>query len=160
MGEVDPAIDAFSLALRNASSNSTAIFLGDNIYPIGFTNKKGDKELAEHRLKVQTDAVKDFDGETIFIPGNHDWYSGLKGLKRQEKFVEDALGKNTFLPENGCPIQKVNIAVALLYNLSPQYQRKQISILGFHCAYMNLSNSMTQCRNNGYPLHRIPNLQP
>ncbi|MCA0132562.1 metallophosphoesterase [Winogradskyella alexanderae] len=110
MGEVDPAIDAFSLTLRKASSNSTAIFLGDNIYPIGFTNKKGDKELAEHRLKVQTDAVKDFDGETIFIPGNHDWYSGLKGLKRQEKFVEDALGKNTFLPENGCPIQKVKIA--------------------------------------------------
>ena len=36
--------------------------------------------------------------------------NGLKGLKRQEKYIEDKLGKNTFLPENGCPIEKVNIS--------------------------------------------------
>ena len=53
----------------------------------------------KHRIKIQTDAVKDFKGETVFLPGNHDWYSGLKGLKRQEKIVEDQLGKDTFLPE-------------------------------------------------------------
>ena len=44
-------------------------------------------------------------GNAIFIPGNHDWYSGLSGLKRQEKYIEDKLGKNTFLPENGCPLE-------------------------------------------------------
>jgi len=109
LGEVDLAIEEFGLALSQATSNSTAIFLGDNIYEKGFTNKKGEEELAEHRIKVQLDAVKDFMGETIFIPGNHDWYSGLKGLKRQEKFVEKALGENTFLPENGCPLEKVKI---------------------------------------------------
>ena len=54
--------------------------------------------------------MKNFKGNTVFIPGNHDWYSGLKGLKKQEKFIEDALGKNTFLPENGCPIKKVSIS--------------------------------------------------
>ncbi len=48
---------------------------------------------------MQTDIGKKFPGKTIFIPGNHDWYSGLKGLKKQEKLVEKALGKNTFLPE-------------------------------------------------------------
>ena len=37
--------------------------------------------------------VKDFKGNTIFIPGNHDWYSnGLKGLKRQEKYVTKTYG--------------------------------------------------------------------
>ena len=47
----------------------------------------------------------------LFIPGNHDWYAnGLKGLKNQEKFIEDALGKNTFQPENGCPLERIEIS--------------------------------------------------
>ncbi|MDC0006911.1 metallophosphoesterase [Winogradskyella sp.] len=111
LGKTDLAIQDFKKALNAASSNSIAIFLGDNIYPKGFSNKdKKTKNLAEHRLKVQTDAAKKFKGTTVFIPGNHDWYSGLKGLKRQEKFIEEELGKNTFLPENGCPIDKVKIS--------------------------------------------------
>lgn len=111
LGETDQAIKDFEVALSKASKNSTAIFLGDNIYPVGFNTKnKKKEELSQHRIKVQTDAAKNFKGQTVIIPGNHDWYSGLKGLKRQEKFVEDALGKNTFLPENGCPIEKVKIS--------------------------------------------------
>ena len=110
--ESSKAISAFKKELSEASKNSTVIFLGDNIYPKGLP-KKGEKgrASAENQLNAQIDAVKDFKGETIFIPGNHDWYSnGLKGLKRQEKYIEDALGKNTFLPENGCPIEKVDIS--------------------------------------------------
>ena len=69
------------------------------------------RKFAEHQLDVQADAVKNFDGKTIFIPGNHDWYSdGLNGLDRQERYIEDKIGKNTFLPENGCPIEKVDIS--------------------------------------------------
>jgi hypothetical protein len=47
----------------------------------------------------------------LFIPGNHDWYAkdGVKGLKRQEKFIEDQLKKSSYLPSNGCPIDKVNV---------------------------------------------------
>ena len=105
-GETELAINDFEMALSKASKNSTAIFLGDNIYPKGFDGKK----ISKQRLRVQTDAVQNFEGETIFIPGNHDWYSGIDGLKDQEKFVEKALGKNTFLPENGCPIEKVKIS--------------------------------------------------
>ena len=111
-GNSTPAIEAFQKALAQAPKNSTALFLGDNIYPDGLPTKNdAERSLAEHRLQVQIDAVKEFKGETIFIPGNHDWYNeGTYGLKRQEKFVEDALGKNTFLPEDGCPIEKVNIS--------------------------------------------------
>ncbi len=112
IGSSSEALLAFKTELSKASKNSTAIFLGDNIYPNGLPNK-GDEgyDFAEHQLKIQTNAVKDFKGEAIFIPGNHDWYSnGLEGLKRQEKYIENALGKNTFLPENGCPIEKVNIS--------------------------------------------------
>ncbi len=110
LAETDKAILEFQKTLDKASSNSTAIFLGDNIYPNGFTDKAGQKELAEHRIQVQVEAVKNFKGRSIFIPGNHDWYSGVEGLKRQEKFVEDALGKNSFLPEKGCPIEKEKIS--------------------------------------------------
>jgi len=111
LGTQSEALKDFKKELSKASENSTAIFLGDNIYPKGLP-EKGDENrvFAEHQLNMQTDAVKDFKGRTIFIPGNHDWYSnGIKGLKRQEKYIEDILGKNTFLPENGCPIEKVDI---------------------------------------------------
>ena len=110
--ESSKAIANFNNELSKASKNSTVIFLGDNIYPKGLPKKdaKG-RTLAENQLNTQINAVKDFKGRTVFIPGNHDWYSdGLKGLKRQEKYIEDAIGKNTFLPENGCPIEDVDIS--------------------------------------------------
>ncbi len=98
--------------LNNASKNSTLLFLGDNIYPAGMP-KKGHKQraFAEHQLNIQTDITKNFKGKSIFIPGNHDWYSnGLKGLERQEKYITKILGKGSFLPKDGCPIDKVTIS--------------------------------------------------
>jgi len=112
IGTQTDAIKDFKSELSKASKNSTALFLGDNIYPAGLPKKNHEqREFAEHQLNVQTNAVENFKGETIFIPGNHDWYSnGLKGLKREEKYIEGILGKNTFLPKNGCPIEKINIS--------------------------------------------------
>jgi len=112
IGESSKTIQFFKEELAKAPKNSTAIFLGDNIYENGLPKKNHkDRAFAEHQLNTQTDAVSKFKGETIFIPGNHDWYSnGLEGLKRQEKFIENALGKNTFLPENGCPIENVHVS--------------------------------------------------
>ncbi|WP_282136454.1 metallophosphoesterase [Seonamhaeicola maritimus] len=112
IGSQSVAVKKFKEALIKADENSTVLFLGDNIYPKGLPKKSEEsRAFAEHQLNVQTDAVKDFKGRTVFIPGNHDWYSnGLKGLKRQENYIEDILGKNTFLPENGCPLEKVEIS--------------------------------------------------
>jgi len=110
LGASSEVLNAFKEELNTASKQSTAIFLGDNIYPIGFPDKNHKyRSVAEKRIKAQTDVAQGFKGRTVFIPGNHDWYSGVKGLKRQEEFVEDALGKNTFLPENGCPIEKIHV---------------------------------------------------
>ena len=88
IGTSSIALQSFKKELSRAKENSTAIFLGDNIYEKGLP-KKGheNRTYAEHQLNVQTDVVKDFKGKTIFIPGNHDWYSGLSGLKRQEKYI-------------------------------------------------------------------------
>lgn len=101
-----PALAALKNELSSASKNGTLLFLGDNIYPKGLEKN----QLSKDRLDVQIDLGKAYAGRTIFIPGNHDWYSGMDALKDQEKRVEKALGKNSFLPENGCPIKKVNIS--------------------------------------------------
>ncbi len=94
------------------TSNATTVYLGDNVYPFGLPDKSSEKRAqAEIDLNLQINAVTNFDGRTVFIPGNHDWYAkGIKGLKNQEKYIEDALGKNTFLPENGCPLESVEIS--------------------------------------------------
>lgn len=102
--------------LEEASTNSTVLFLGDNIYEKGLPQKEHpERALAEHRLDVQIDLLEGYKGRPIFIPGNHDYYAdGLKGLKRQEKYIENALGKNAFLPENGCPLKKITVSEDLI----------------------------------------------
>ncbi len=97
--------------LKKASKKSTLLFLGDNIYPKGFPTDNGDdKALAETKLTNQLKLAKGFKGKTIFIPGNHDWYSGIKGLELQADFVTKSLNdKKAFLPRKSCPIEDVKI---------------------------------------------------
>ena len=84
--------------LQDAPENSSVIFLGDNVYQHGIPKKDSEGyELAKHRLQTQIKSVNNYKGQAIFIPGNHDYHSdGIKGLKRQENLVEDALGKGSF----------------------------------------------------------------
>lgn len=96
--------------LDKADSASALIFLGDNIYPKGMPGKKSDQRgIAEQKLQNQIDIQKDFKGQTFFIPGNHDWYSNLKGLNEQEEFVTAQLGKKSFLPRKGCAIDSKSL---------------------------------------------------
>ena len=112
-GDLNPALRNFKTQLDLADKNSTAIFLGDNVYPAGLP-KKSDKgyKKARHNLDAQIEVLKDFNGKAFFIPGNHDWYSdGLKGLEREEKYIQEQLkSKEVFFPENGCPIEDIEIA--------------------------------------------------
>ncbi|MBT8302182.1 MAG: phosphoesterase, partial [Maribacter sp.] len=78
MGAMNPALKLFKKRLDEADPNSTALFLGDNIYPAGMPDKKNDKaayQAAKNNLDAQLNTLKDFPGKPIFIPGNHDWYS-------------------------------------------------------------------------------------
>ncbi|WP_165569338.1 metallophosphoesterase [Epilithonimonas lactis] len=106
-------------SLSKASENSTLIFLGDNIYPVGMPKKDDqNRNLAEKKLDNQISLANDFAGKTIFIPGNHDWYNnGIKGLKREEEYVTEKLNdKSAFSPRNGCPIEtrKINKKLTLI----------------------------------------------
>jgi len=112
-------LSALKEQLSQSDKNSTLLFLGDNIYPKGIPNEK-DKaayNIALEKIKLQLALSKNFKGKTIFIPGNHDWYSGINGLKRQEKIVNDYLSeKKAFLPANSCPIddKKINDQLCLI----------------------------------------------
>ena len=114
IGGMNEVLQAFKKRLTTADENSTAIFLGDNIYPAGLPDEK-DSTIAyieaKSHLDAQINSVEHFKGKTMFIPGNHDWYTeGLIGLKRQEKYVESRLdNKDAFVPENGCPLELVKI---------------------------------------------------
>ncbi|MEC8832356.1 MAG: metallophosphoesterase, partial [Bacteroidota bacterium] len=114
IGDLNPTLKKFKKVLENADKNSTAIFLGDNIYPAGLPDKK-DSTIAyleaKNHLDAQLRTLEKFKGKKLFIPGNHDWYTdGLKGLKREEEYIEEVLHDNdAFQPENGCPIEKMEI---------------------------------------------------
>lgn len=114
IGGMNPALKIFKEKLDKADKNSTAIFLGDNIYPAGLPDPK-DSTLAyleaKNHLDAQLKTLDNFKGRPLFIPGNHDWYTeGLIGLEREEDYIKDALKqKNPFLPENGCPIDVIEI---------------------------------------------------
>jgi predicted MPP superfamily phosphohydrolase len=83
MGQTTPTLTYFQKELAKATKNATTLFLGDNIYPYGIPSKKHkDRALAEHRLQTQIDALQDFKGKTIFIPGNHDWYNGVETSRK------------------------------------------------------------------------------
>jgi hypothetical protein len=121
IGGMNPALIAFKDRLDNANENSTAIFLGDNIYPAGLPDPR-DSTIAfleaKSHLDAQIKTLENYQGKPIFIPGNHDWYTeGLIGLEREEKYIQKQLDdKDAFVPQNGCPIEviEVNDKVAII----------------------------------------------
>lgn len=89
------------------------LFLGDNIYPQGLVPENHpERENGEYRLEAQIDAVENYDGKIIFMPGNHDWYNqGVIGLKRQEKYLQERLGRDdVFHPKAGCGMESIEIS--------------------------------------------------
>ena len=108
-----PALKLLEKKLANVGENSSVLFLGDNVYPNGLARKgEADYERSKFRIDSQLDILKNYEGRVIFTPGNHDWRKyGLKGVKRQEKYIERTLNEgivneddweNYFLPDRGC----------------------------------------------------------
>ncbi len=116
--EANSAVKTLEKHLEQASENSSVLFLGDNIYPVGLSpkSKKEKRAVGESHLDAQINILKNFAGQPIFIPGNHDWYKyGVKGLDRQERYLEKHINRNRgiedddddnwgnyFLPDEGC----------------------------------------------------------
>ena len=110
-----PTLQLLEKQLSQASENSSVLFLGDNIAPNGMPSKgkPNKRKAAELQLEGQLNILKNYKGQPIFLPGHQDWEKyGLKGLRRQEKFIESTLNagieseeewNNYFLPDDGCP---------------------------------------------------------
>jgi len=115
-------LNSLSKNLNNEEADkSGVVFLGDNIYPQGLHKKSSVyRQEDEARLNAQLDVVKGFDGEIVFVPGNHDWKvgekKGLNYIKRQERYIDKYLDKEqVMLPGNGCPgPTEVQLAPGLL----------------------------------------------
>ena len=130
-GHPAPVLKYLKENLGNAPKSSSAIFLGDNIYEYGMppAEDTAKRKEAAFRITSQLETLDDFKGRPVFLPGNHDWRGwGLKGLKRQEKFVENYLRSRAvhdssdedlkyFLPADGCSgaeVVELNDQVVLL----------------------------------------------
>lgn len=105
----DPVLKIFEDWQQKNQMNSTAIFLGDNLYPVGLPEKESSHfETAKARLDFLLDKLKKHATKGIFLSGNHDWDKGRKRgyqqMLRQEAYVINALqDESSFLPRNGCP---------------------------------------------------------
>ena len=89
------------------------IFLGDNIYPDGMPAESSpNREAAEYRLDAQLDAIENYEGRVVVIPGNHDWYNEkLEGLERQKDYLKEKF-KDILVwsPEIGCGLESIEIS--------------------------------------------------
>ena len=89
------------------------IFLGDNIYPDGMPAEGSpNREAAEYRLDAQLDAIENYEGRVVVIPGNHDWYNEkLKGLERQKDYLKKKFEELLiWSPEIGCGLESIEIS--------------------------------------------------
>lgn len=125
----DPTFELLSQTTEGVSQEDVLIFLGDNLYPKGLSEKEHpERGELEDKLKVQLEAMKSFEGRSYMIPGNHDWAQGRNyGWERalnMEAYVNEYLGRDdAFVPANGCPgpIEITLNETAVLVVLNTQY---------------------------------------
>ena len=105
IGTSSTTLQSFKKELSKASKNSTAIFLGDNIYPAGMPNGQGkEKTNAENVLLAQLELLQDLEGHIYFIPG-HAHNFGLEGESKINPWRGRVLGEfcseedHMFFPE-------------------------------------------------------------
>ena len=103
-----PALDLLKREFDASDQSITSVvFLGDNIYPEGLHPKDHPlRKQDEERIDAQINSVQAFQGEVVFIPGNHDWQrggeEGYEFIRRQEKYVQEKYGDKIFRPNRGC----------------------------------------------------------
>ncbi|WP_233632566.1 BamA/TamA family outer membrane protein [Parapedobacter sp. ISTM3] len=114
-GEINHEQEAVVLRAADliVPGKTTAVFLGDNIYPRGMgLPGSEDAAKAQDILRSQFAPMRAKGAPTYFIPGNHDWdrmgKHGLAKIRAQGQFLasqHDSLLK--LLPPNGCPDPQV-----------------------------------------------------
>ncbi|WP_347374569.1 phosphoesterase [Aequorivita sp. Q41] len=96
---------------KNNSKDSYVLFLGNSFYPQGMPPKNEEaKKKATTAMQLQIDALANFKGKVIVLPGNRDWRSGVDGLELEEDFLKAQFNDADVLqPNNGCPLESIAI---------------------------------------------------
>lgn len=112
-GEAEPTLEMLRLQLLAANDRSVVVFLGDNVGAGGMPDSGyAGRARAEAPLLTQINAVRDFPGRVVFIPGDNDWArgreDGFASARREEEFVESVLSSrkdadDIFIPDGGLP---------------------------------------------------------
>src|SRR5690554_8050706 len=104
MGGMSKGLIAFQNYLKDEKvAGNYTIFLGDNIYPSGMDPEGHPRRAqSENMINAQFRAVQNYNGQSIFIPGNHEWYNnGVVGLMREQNYVESLFPEmDAFKPRN------------------------------------------------------------
>lgn len=104
-----PVVDWLQKNVDWNDERNSAVYLGDNVYPLGLP-MKGEQEY-ENAKRIIDYLVKPFidkKGRAFFVPGNHDWENGKIGgwqrIRNQHNYI-NGLGKSNIqsLPTEGCP---------------------------------------------------------
>lgn len=136
-GEIDDpvtgenwVISAMRQQVEQAGSETSIVFLGDNIYPKGLPKKDDPlRAEAEQIISNQLDLAGASEGKSYFIPGNHDWNKmkkgGRKAILRQEHFVESYFQDSSnqkkkvhLYPGHACgdpKVQKINSDLVFVF---------------------------------------------
>jgi hypothetical protein len=104
-----PVMDWLQKNVNWNDERNTAIFLGDNIYPLGLPMKGAPTyEEAKKIIDYQLNPFLNKKSKAYFIMGNHDWENGKLGgwqqVRNQYDYI-NSLGMTNIqaLPGEGCP---------------------------------------------------------
>lgn len=99
-------ISVLQTQIAQADTNSALILLGNGFYPAALPKASAhDRAAAETLLKSQLDAIRNFKGRLLLVPGDY----GKKNreathYRHQERFIAAYLGQEKMVqPEGPCP---------------------------------------------------------
>ena len=108
-GTKQPVIDWLKENVNWDDERNTAIYLGDNIYPLGLP-LEGDPnyDISKKIIDYQINLVRGKKAKAYFVPGNHDWMNGKMGgwaqVVNQVDYINGLNLKNVEAwPQYGCP---------------------------------------------------------
>ncbi|WP_192820999.1 metallophosphoesterase [Rufibacter sp. LB8] len=148
--EKDPVLKSIRAWQQEAGDQSTLIFLGDNIYPVGVP-PEGHRHHARamERLQYQFELFKSYQGKVIYLGGNHDWNKGRRNgftymLRQQEIITQHLNDPLAYLPQGGClgPVTwEINEQVLLVIINTQWWVQRGFKPLGpqFGCDYASSS---------------------
>lgn len=99
----EPVLETLGRWASELPARTSVVFLGDNVYEHGVPADEAARRTALARLDAQVHVLRGSGARGLFVPGNHDWRSGLAGLRRQRDYVRSRAKRTDLLPLPGSP---------------------------------------------------------